>query len=533
MQGKRKKLWQLFGTMVIAVLVLNGLAGAQSFPRLRPIPPSKGPTPLVIPDPPSQWQTLTNQPPLLNYAACGPGNPLLLTDGTVLVADDGCQDWWKLTPDLTGSYLNGTWTEIASTPAGYSPLYHASAVLPDGRVIIEGGEYNNLTPVWSNLGAIYDPIADTWTSVAPPAGWTTIGDAPSVVLADGTFMLGNCCTAQEALLNPKTLAWTPIGKGQFDTNNEQGYTLLPNNKVLTVDAYVPIPPFPYEPYGMNSEIFTPWTGTWQSAGSTVVQLWDSAIACGGENVATFELGPMVLRPDGTVFATGADTCGPGANNAIYNSYTGKWTAGPQFPPTLNIADGPASLEINGKVLMMASPGYGNPPSTFLEWDGKDLYEVPGPANAVNDGSYYGNMLMLPNGQILFTDFFYVSVFTPKGKYDPAWQPRVAYAPPEVSPGGSYLVFGQLFNGFSQGAAYGDDVQAATNFPLVRITNKKTGHVFYSRTHDHSSMAVASPFLVYTHFDVPAGQETGPSELVVVANGIPSEPVEVYVKSEDN
>jgi hypothetical protein len=43
------------------------------------------------------------------------------------------------------------------------------------------------------------------------------------------------------------------------------------------------------------------------------------------------------------------------------------------------------------------------------------------------------------------------------------------------------------------------------------------------------MAVASPFLVYTHFDVPAGQEMGPSELVVVANGIPSEPVDVYVK----
>jgi hypothetical protein len=530
MQEKRKNIWQMFGMTLITVLLLNGLATAQSFPRLHPIPPTKGPlvTSDVASDPPSQWQTLTNQPPLLNYSECGPGNPLLLTDGTVLVADDGCQDWWKLTPDINGSYVNGTWSQIASTPAGYSPLYHASAVLPDGRVIIEGGEYNFLTPVWSNLGAIYDPVANTWTSIAPPAGWTTIGDAPSVVLANGAFMLGNCCTAQEALLDPKTLTWTPIGKGQFDSNNEQGYTLLPSTKVLTVDAYVPLG-IPYEPSGTNSEIFTPWTGTWQSAGSTIVQLWDSASACGGEAEATFELGPMVLRPDGTVFATGADTCGPGANTAIYNSYTGKWTAGPQFPPTLNIADGPASLETNGKVLMMASPGYGNPPSTFLEWDGKDLTEIPGPANAANDGSYYGNMLMLPNGQLLFTDFFYVSVFTPKGNYNPAWKPLIALAPFEVKPGDSYLVFGQLFNGFSQGAAYGDDAQAATNFPLVRITNKKTGHVFYSRTHDHSSMAVASPFLVYTHFDVPAGQEMGPSELVVVANGIPSEPVDVYVK----
>jgi hypothetical protein len=34
--------------------------------------------------------------------------------------------------------------------------------------------------------------------------------------------------------------------------------------------------------------------------------------------------------------------------------------------------------------------------------------------------------------------------------------------------------------------YGDDSQAAANYPLVRITNDRTGHVFYSRTHDHIS-----------------------------------------------
>lgn len=82
---------------------------------------------------------------------------------------------------------------------------------------------------------------------------------------------------------------------------------------------------------------------------------------------------------------------------------------------------------------------------------------------------------------------------------------------------------------TQGAAYGDDVQAATNFPLVRITNLETSHVFYSRTHDHSSMAVASDALVSTHFDVPATQERGLSVLEVVANGIASDPVFVLVR----
>jgi hypothetical protein len=537
MQGKRIKVWRMLGIAVIATLAWAGVAGAQSFPRLKPIPPRKGAASLAasaaLPaESSSRWQTLTNQPPVLDPVDCGPGNPLLLTDGTVIVQDDGCQDWWKLTPDINGSYVNGTWSELASLPTGYSPLYHASAVLPDGRVIIEGGEYNFLTPVWTNLGAIYDPVANTWKPVNPPAGWTTIGDAQSVVLSDGTFMLANCCTVQAALLNPKTLTWRPTGRNKFDVNDEEGWTLLPNKHVLTVDAYVPIN-IPYEPAGMNSEIYNPESGRWRSAGNTVVQLWDSTAACGGFTFNTsFEVGPGVLRPDGTVFYTGSDTCGPGnpGHTAIYNSYTGTWKAGPNFPDALNIADGPASLEPNGKVLMMASPGFGNPPSTFLEWDGKHLAEIPGPPNAPNDGSYFGNMLVLPTGQILLTDFSFVTVFTPKeSDEDSDWQPRIQSAPEKVRPGGSYIISGYLFNGMSQGAAYGDDAQAATNYPLVRIRNKATGHVFYSRTHDHSSMGVAFTGRVSTHFDVPADQEVGASDLVVVANGVASRPVIVEVR----
>ena len=76
--------------------------------------------------------------------------------------------------------------------------------------------------------------------------------------------------------------------------------------------------------------------------------------------------------------------------------------------------------------------------------------------------------------------------------------------------------------------YGDEAQNATNYPVVRITNLATNHVFYSRTHDHSSMAVASSATVSTQFDVPQTQETGPNNLEVVANGIASAPVSVLV-----
>jgi hypothetical protein len=100
----------------------------------------------------------------------------------------------------------------------------------------------------------------------------------------------------------------------------------------------------------------------------------------------------------------------------------------------------------------------------------------------------------------------------------------------VNPGSiNNSVFGTQFNGLSQGAAYGDDAQSATNYPLVRITNNATGDLAYARTHNHSTMAVATgSALVSTLFDVPANIETGPSTLQVVSNGIPSAEMPINV-----
>jgi len=466
------------------------------------------------------WQPLNNQP---GFVA---GATLLLTDGTVLVHDEGTdfQAWYKLTPDLNGSYVNGTWSRLASLPAGYAPLYFSSAVLPDGRVIIEGGEYNNLSPVWTNLGAIYDPMADVWMSVAPPSGWKNIGDAPASVLANGTYMQSSCCTKEAALLDPGTLTWTRTGAGKFDVYDEEGWTLLPSGQLLTVDGYV----FQYDASGMNSELYTPGKGTWSTAGSTVVQLWDSH--CGDASKASYEIGPAVLRPDKTVFAMGSSGCGA-AHNAIYDPRVGTWRAAPDFPQNLGVADGPAALETNGKVLIMASSRVFKRGAKFLEWDGSTFTKIIGPPGVASDSSYYGHFLQLPTGQLLFTDFASdVEVFTPGSTYDPAWQPTIAGAPKTVTRGGTYTVAGTQFNGLSQGANYGDDYQSATNYPLVRMVNRATGHVFYCRTHDHSSMGVATGSKrVTTQFDVPAETETGDNDLVVVANGIPSAPVKVIVQ----
>ena len=180
------------------------------------------------------WQTTVHAFP----DGAGASAPLLLTDGTVIVHAQSTPRWYRLTPDSTGRYINGTWTQIASLPSGYAPLYFASAVLPDGRVIINGGEYNNGAQVDTNLGAIYDPSANTWTSVSAPGGWSTIGDAQSIILSNGTYMLADCCSTNQALLNAGNLSFSATGTGKFDINDEEGWSLLPDGSVLTVDAYV-------------------------------------------------------------------------------------------------------------------------------------------------------------------------------------------------------------------------------------------------------------------------------------------------------
>ena len=517
-------------------------------PPVQPAPPH---TQIYAPPSttPPYWTKLNNAP------AVSVGAMLLLTDGRVLVHEEpNCSGtncagsdytaWYILTPDITGSYVNGTWTQAASMPADYAPLYFGSVVLPDGKVAVEGGEY--LCPggqcgegPWTNLGALYDPAANTWTSVAPPSlptPWANIGDAPSVVLPDGTYMQADCCGVAlqmqsaplAATFDEATLNWTELNEStKFDEFDEEGWTLLPNGKVLTVDAYVACPSD--QPActaagnsGSNSELYNPSTQTWSSAGSTIVQLWDSNCGSGG---GSYEVGPAVLRPDGTVYYTGASDCEPG-HTAIYNSTTGKWSAGPNFPNNDAANDAPASIETSGNVIVMASPYTGtfSAPSNFYEWNGTKLNAFPAPPNAVNDASFVGHLLVLPSGQIMFTDFTTeVEILTTAGTYKGSWQPNVHSSPKSVTPGVTgYTISGTQFNGLTQGAAYGDDFQDATNYPLVRIVNNATGHVFYCKTHNHSTMGVATgSATVSTLFDVPADIEVGASRIYVVANGIPS------------
>jgi uncharacterized repeat protein (TIGR01451 family) len=501
----------------------------------------------------AQWTPLTS--PGVALDTC-----LLLTDGTVMCHQTYSNSWHRLTPNINGSYVNGTWSNLAPMPNGtdtsnvngttcapctYAPKYFASQVLADGRVVVIGGEYNTnsfatnpATPVWTNIGFLFDPTTTgglgSWSTQltgAFPTG--TIGDAQSVVLANGRMILANITSGNIELFDPATLTFTalnPPGKVFGDINDQENWNILPDGRVLTVDAWIQT----------SSEIYNPATNSWGTAGSTMVNLADTG---GGPVGNSHEVGPGVLRPDGTLIYFSGNPLG---QNAVYDTNTGTWshTAAMDFPiiggNQYSVADGPASLLPNGNVLVMASPPIPgsanypfNPPSHFFEFDGTNLTEVnPGP-NADSLASFEGRFLLLPTGEVLFTSEpnTDVSVYSNGGGPQDAWRPVITTAPCQVAAGNTYSISGTLFNGFSEGASYGDDAQSSTNYPLVRIENHATNppHVFYARTHDHSRMgveAVGSSEIVTTQFDVPLGLESGPSDLIVVVNGIASLPVQV-------
>ena len=451
--------------------------------------------------------TLTN---LVHSAPEGADITFQLTDGRVFAQSFNEQHWYILTPDNKGSYVNGTWTRTPDLPSDYAPYAFASAVLADGRVIVQGGEYNFGNFELTGKGQIYDPQTNKWSKLAPPTRY--IGDSSAVVLPDGRYVVAPKLQKTMYALDPKTLTWSQLptpGKSGF--NSEEGLTLLPDGSLFIINVKS----------APKAQRYSFQDNSWHNVGPTPVNLKGppccSCINYGKKNKCYFppgETGQSILRPDGTVFSTGATPSGENhGHTAIYFPDTNKWKAGPDFPAGDDTGDNFASLLPSGNVLVQGNSG--------------NAYEFDG-TNLKNQGvCTCGNSLMvLPTGEVLVGGS---AVYKGGGTYQAAWQPTISSFPATVTRGSTYQISGTQFNGLSQANAFGDELMTYTNYPLVRITNTSTGHVFYARTHDHSTMGVATgSATVSTNFDVPAGMETGASSLVVEANGIPSDPVSITV-----
>jgi hypothetical protein len=458
---------------------------------------------------------------------------LLLTDGTVMVHDagaagDGTANWKKLTPDAKGNYLKGIWSPIHAGPN--SPQFFASAVLRDGRVFVAGGEYNGSNVQVDLLAAeIYDPVADSWTVLPTPTGWTAIGDAICCVLPDGRVIIGSVGNpdSSTAIYDPVTNKWSAGPKKLGPSSDEESWVLLPDQTILTCNCFGHTNP-------ANSEKYVIAANQWVSAGKTISDLVEDS---------SKEIGPAVLLADGRALFAGAT-----GHTALYimppiASQLGTWADGPKFPKKggqqLIAKDAAGCLLPNGRVLLAVSPAAGCPatdqgycpPTYFYEFDPRTnkLHEVTRPHNHTQ-AVFNGRMLLLPTGQVLWSDGSDVlSIYTPTGTPHSSWRPVITGAPSVVKAGSTHTLHGQQLNGLSQASMYGDDATMATNYPIVRLRHGTNGKVVFARTHDFSTMGVATGTVVHsTRFTVPAGTPKGHYKLTVIANGIASQSHELRV-----
>ena len=105
----------------------------------------------------------------------------LLPDGRVLVA--GGEE--STTPDELYDPVTGIWAATESMINGR--WGHTANLLPDGRVLVAGGVHNTGLLVNSALAELYDPRSGTWTATAAMAA-TRAGHTATLLL-DGTVLV--------------------------------------------------------------------------------------------------------------------------------------------------------------------------------------------------------------------------------------------------------------------------------------------------------------------------------------------------------
>jgi hypothetical protein len=457
------------------------------------------------------WVPLTHWAP--DYNA---GVMLLLTDGTVMVkTSSGGNDqigsvWNKLTPDIHGSYVNGTWSQVA--PMADTRLYYSSQVLRDGHVYVAGGEYGT----GRAEAEVYYPETDTWVPVPQLDPLDTFSDANSEILPDGTVLQAivqhaNNTTKRICLYDPVSNSYT-LGPNALGSNNESAWLKLPDSSILYVDIG-----------STKSERYIPSLNMWVRDANLPVNLYDPY---------GYETGAAFMLPDGRAFFIGSSS-----NTAYYtpsgDTSDGTWTAGPVIPNNLGAPDAAAAMMTNGLVLCAFSP---TPTFSNVFWDPTYFYvfdyttdafipiTAPDGNDTLHAPSYYSNMLCLPDGSILYGsqgDNQY---------YEYVADGALAAGKPVLDSiialnCDTFMAIGKKFNGITEGACYGDDWQMETNYPIVRLSRNDT--VYYAKTSYWNSTGIQRDTLLDTTlFVLPPGMPVGTWGVRVVANGNPSDTLQI-------
>ena len=415
---------------------------------------------------------------------------------------------------------SNSWRETGSKVYNDSSDEEGWAKLPNGDVI-NYDLFKSIDPLGDGsneangmYAEIYNQKAGTWFGISPSDG-TAHGTIPQLSSVDVGYELG------------------PIIR-------------LQDGRVLVIGAT------------QHTGIYDPKTNTW-SAGPDIMGTLSNAVNVNG-TAAPFgaDDAPAAILPNGhVIFAADA---GPSPVNISANLTSGSpaitgipstallqvyWSVyGPGIPNGAYIVsvdsanqvtiNAPATATLTGDAISFGGT-FSNPTQIFDFNPSNDQISaltptIPDP-NLPYQGAYPTRMLALPTGQIMFSDGGpQAFVFTPDGSPKPELRPAIKDV--DYRGKGNFILTGTQLNGQSAGAAYGDDDQMDTNYPLVRFTaTDGSGKVFYGKTTNWSSVAVGGgPEADETvNFTLNAAMtKPGRYELEVIGAGLASFPIYVNI-----
>ena len=213
------------------------------------------------------WTSLASGPPV------GVNNCMLMSDGTVLGAERRRPVRVQLTPDIHGSYVNGTWTTLATM--NNSRLFFSSQLLTNGDLWVAGGEDGS----GGSSAELYNPLNNIWTLIPPPSsGYPDFSDSISEILPNGNPLVCPVYSSTVCLIyNVASNSWQTAASCAA-SQDEADWVKLPSDNIQTIDAF-----------SQNSEHYIPSLNVWVGDGGVPVQMFDSSLG---------ELGSGHLLPNG-------------------------------------------------------------------------------------------------------------------------------------------------------------------------------------------------------------------------------------------
>jgi hypothetical protein len=339
--------------------------------------------------------------------------------------------------------------------------YHASALLPNGKVFVAGGATSGAT-----LGSaeIYDPVTNAWSTAAPMAD-PRMGPI-ATLLGNGKVLLAGTMGAPvntAELYDPNSNAWSPAGTMSASRSNGTS-TELDDGRVLFVGGS-----------GMNplatAEIYNPGTNSWTAAASVVT----------GRSAHTATL----LQNGKVLVASGFNGGGVINSVEIYDPAANTWSPGPAMATGGGYST--ATLLQNGKVLVVggtAGPGGGIARAEIYD-PASNSWSLTGSLVAPR---FYHTATLLPTGKVVVAGGLNAfGSLSSSEIYDPGagtWSPGTALGmgrnahSATLLPSGVILAAGGLnvLTGYLDTAeGYGPNGTGATGIPCGSASECSSGY----------------------------------------------------------